>query len=212
VRLFDEASIHLAAQAAEESEVTSTQNFNFADFQRRQTEHDDLAHRDILQLSIQRRVVHYTLHFAKYQGQLLKASKSSDSGVIARLLTDSMIIVLSAANTLNIALQPFANDANTKSRRALGRLSKRDAMLDEYIEHVGEMAKACEALDHLEQYPSRQVLESSVANLGAVVVSLAAQHGVDLTRAVPNRWATVEQKVLATTENAQAHDPLTAVA
>jgi hypothetical protein len=158
--------------------------------QRMQKTHDTAAHADILALVVPRRLTHFTLHFAKYQGSLVHAERVSDVPLKFRVLTDSAIIVLAAANALNIDLaSKSASESRNQQRRRRG-----GDLLGEYIETVGRMAKACEALDHLEDYPFRTVMETAVCDLLDVVCELADRQHLGLKDVVTKRWAEVESR------------------
>jgi hypothetical protein len=65
--------------------------------QREQFQHDKRNHFDILHLSKTERLKHYGLHYCKYVGRLARGNKEPKS--IEQTLTDTFLIVLSAANT-----------------------------------------------------------------------------------------------------------------
>src|SRR4051812_30816103 len=81
-----------------------TLSIDLAELQSGQQRHDEFAHRDVLALSAARRVTHFTLHFAKYAGALLKAQRTGNQESTTRVLTDSLIIALACSNTVGIEL------------------------------------------------------------------------------------------------------------
>src|SRR4051812_4652826 len=78
--------------------------FRLEELQKAQHLHDVAAHQDIMHLIVPKRLRHFTLHFAKYQGAISKALRTSDRRALTRALTDSLIIILASANALNIKL------------------------------------------------------------------------------------------------------------
>ncbi|HUP92908.1 MAG TPA: hypothetical protein VM074_11725 [Solimonas sp.] len=183
------------------------------DLQVRQYKHDQLAHQDIaLSLSVPARLAHFALHFAKYLGAMMRASREGRVDDRHRAIADSFIIALAMANTLNVDLQ--ANIA--ASGRALpggsvsGRTTQHELML--YAEIVGDIAKACEATDHLEAFPSRKVLEESIVALVGSVVRLAMLDNLDLPALVETRWQRAEGKSFLFAGQAQSGPTLRSVA
>src|SRR5665213_2525490 len=146
------------------------------ELQRGQFNHDEVAHRDIHSLLVPQRLTHFTLHFAKYHGRLVYASRTGDQKLIHRVLTDSLIIALAAANAMNLSLQQhFVLNPSVSPKGQSGReLNEvRRNLLFEFAEIVGNMAKSCEVLDHLESYPSRETLEKSTIQIVDLIYRLA---------------------------------------
>src|SRR5258708_8222142 len=67
--------------------------------QREQHAHDMRNHFDIVSLHKTDRMKHYGLHFAKYVGRL--ARESGETKPVERTLVDTLLVSLSAANTLH---------------------------------------------------------------------------------------------------------------
>jgi len=67
--------------------------------QQDQHRHDQRNHTDILHLSKSDRLKHYGLHFAKYVGRLARGS--AEPIPYERTLVDTVLVSLSAANTLH---------------------------------------------------------------------------------------------------------------
>jgi len=167
------------------------------DLQRGQFKHDAIAHRDIQSLLLPQRLTHFTLHFAKYQGRLPQAFSDADKLLVKRLVTDTLIIALAAANGMNVNLQErFAHGASglRKGSRPRELREARFSLLLEFAEIVGNMAKACEVLDHLENYPSREVLERSTADIVELCFRIAELEQVDIVAAVVERWTEIAAK------------------
>lgn len=115
--------------------------------QREQFEHDETYHREISRLSVQDRLRHMALHFAKYAGQLWGSSLTESAR--SRTVTDVLIIATSVANILNLRLAERAYESET------------DVAVDFRLRLsvlAGEFANACEKLDHLEAYPYREAI------------------------------------------------------
>jgi len=61
----------------------------------------------------------------------------------------------------------------------------------------GDLAKALEALDHMEEGPHRSSFESGVISIAHTVLEASSTLGLDLVAMTCNRWKYVEQhKVL----------------
>jgi hypothetical protein len=182
---------------------------NLRKLQRAQHRHDQVAHQDIAGRSVPKRVTHFTLHFSKYVGGLAKAIRKSDEQQLRRLITDTFVITLAAANAMNVDLQ--RRIAEAESRQALDALaldSQRDlsGVVLRYAEVVGEMSKACEALDHMEDFPSRKTQEKGVVLLLSIVCRLAELAGMDLAVATKERWKSIEQKPVVTRDESSTPD------
>jgi len=171
-------------------------------FQREQLRHDAVAHGDILRLPMQRQLVYFTLHVAKYQGRLLRALRSEDSETIQRLITDSFIMLLAIANSLGRCPKIVGAGRPT----SLAHLRGSQALMCAYVEVVAEMSKACEAFDDEQNFASYTVLDACVSTLIRIVVALANANGVGLLETVPHRWSQVERRACAGRKAAQIAD------
>lgn len=148
-------------------------------------------------MPVLRRLTHFTLHFSKYVGSLAKAYRERDNVLKHRVITDSFIIALAAANAMNVDLERQITSGVAKID-AGGGIRSCESLVMLYAEVVGEMAKACEALDHLEDYPYRSVLERSVVLVTQIIVRLAALEEIDLSATTVERWKSVEHKQIVT--------------
>src|SRR2546423_6600598 len=74
-----------------------------------QHSHDMRNHFDIISLHKTERLKHYGLHFAKYVGRL--ARESAEMKPVERTLVDTLLVGLSAANTLHQDLSKERFDA-----------------------------------------------------------------------------------------------------
>lgn len=167
---------------------------NLRQLQLAQYHHDQTAHQDILGLAVPRRITHFILHFSKYLGLLAKSSRKKHGQLPQRVIADSLIIALAAANAMNVDLQNRLSGYASDNPISIKSSDDTDLILSYYAELVGEMAKACEALDHLENFPSREVLERNIVFLVPVIGHLADIVGGDLITDVKNRWKEIEQK------------------
>ena len=166
------------------------------DLQRKQLRHDEGYHQDILMLDTARRVKHMTFHNAKYSGRFIAALEDGDENLFARTLTDAFIISLATAN---IFAQDLGNGlpADMRSLPALGaELARRSntttSFSRTYASLAGEMAKACESLDHLEDYPFRTKLTDCNASIFKAVLAEATVRQMDISAAYTARIAEVE--------------------
>lgn len=134
-----------------------------------QLKHDEFYHREIARLTVHARLNHMALHFAKYVGQLATAIESNDFPLIRQTITDAFVIALSSSNTLNVSLGaeiPFARDA--RSVAELGRLlldndGLGNQLLLSFAVPTGQIARACEKLDHVEGFPFRETIAAGVS-------------------------------------------------
>ena len=163
-----------------------------------QYRHDEVAHRDIAWLPVPKRLTHFTLHFAKYAGALVTAHRAHNKPDVERILADTFAILLATANTLNLDLQAkLATDDHSENTDN----PSTEGLLLRFCEAVGPMAKACEAVDHMENFPSRSTLDAGVVSILQVVAALADSADVDLVSAAEARWKVAERKSFLFSEN-----------
>lgn len=166
-----------------------------------QQKHDIKAHKDIYWLPTSERIKHLTLHIAKYAGRL--SDDQLNAAEYDKTLVDIYIILLSAADTLSIDLSEKIDGIGNPGEHA--DLSGLGASLGgqiigesqgwyfrKLVSTAGKMAKACESLDHLEDFPSRQVLETSIVDLCVTTLAIAAIVNCDLAARINDRWMEVE--------------------
>jgi hypothetical protein len=158
------------------------------DLQRKQHAHDLKSHWEILCLPAGDRMKHMVLHFAKYAGKLMasQASRCPDNVVV-----DTFIIALASANALNVDLESRCVVALT-GETPLGT-STTDLCRSLAIA-TGRMAKACEALDHIERFNSREELEAGIVAICKACVDFATANNLSLDDAVARRWREIESK------------------
>jgi hypothetical protein len=134
----------------------------------KQLRHDEIYHSDICLLRIQARIAHHTLHLGKYSGKMAAAliaapSKSNDAALTATIL-DAIIIVMSSANTLNMPLWEMETAVDDLVGAIHGVQLEGEAKVHAigYVVVVGKLAKAVEALDHVEALDSRSAYEKAL--------------------------------------------------
>jgi hypothetical protein len=108
--------------------------------QRQQHAHDLRNHFDIIALHKNDRLKHYGLHFSKYVGRLARATEESKS--IGRTVVDTLLVALSAANTLHLDLR----------KTNLGVVDDNADLFRTFADAAGRFADACEKIDHLEEF------------------------------------------------------------
>lgn len=172
-----------------------------------QLRHDELYHKDVVIMPLGERVKHMALHVAKYTGSLADALEADDAARIERVLTDAFVITLATANTLNQHLGrdlglEASGDASLAElgAAALRQLARPDRepfwLLRMFARHGGALAKACESLDHLEDYPFRNAMRESNLNLFRLVIAEAVARRIDLDDRYRARLRQVEGRVI----------------
>ena len=175
------------------------------DLQARQREHDIKAHKDIYYLPNPERIKHFTFHVAKYAGRLATPDESDKIFILT--LVDTFIIALSASELLAINLprelgvpehtstyvdlKDFGSALSVQLFR--GAIS-RDWYFRQLAQIAGQMSKACESLDHLEDFPFREVITKAVINILLTTIAAAAFLEIDLISQVYARWNAIEAK------------------
>lgn len=190
----------------------AAKSISVGQLQARQYEHDLAAHRAILLLPLGRRLTRFVLHLSKYQGRLITGPNGGSKDLRRRIITDSMIIILSAANALNFCLSDSRASINLRRDQPSDADAKK--LLVHYVSTVGYMAEACEAIDHGGDYPVTDVIKKGLRALFSITAALAALEGVDLLLTIPERWAEVEHASTNSTDTMtrDADSKLSAVA
>jgi hypothetical protein len=172
-----------------------------------QYEHDEFFHKEITRLNIHQRLNHMALHFAKYAGKICDCVlNTQDEQILKKNIIDSFIISTTCANTLNIRIVDklsFSDTAMPENLLDLGRdianqlgIDTEDSLwlVKTYPVVVGELAKACESVDHLESYPYRETIADCVIRICSLMLVAASQQNIDLVNEVSNRLTGVKQK------------------
>ena len=111
-------------------------------------------------MCIRNSVIHMSLHNAKYSARFVAAHEDNDEDLHRNTLTDAFIISVATANALTydlrkcIPIEMSNLDSLVAVGTALGNAKRSNLTFHRrYAAEVGQMAKACESLDHLENYP-----------------------------------------------------------
>lgn len=173
------------ALAIVEADHDRSEVLDFDRLQLEQFKHDEMYHREIARLSTQDRLKHMALHFAKYAGNL---AENSDEGMIQKAVTDTFIIAVSTANTLNMRLSDtIGHEPQDGTRADFGRLLTIQA---------GRMAAACEKLDHLEDFPFRPAIRDATIVLVGASIAEADRSRWNIAELVRTRLTGVKQKMI----------------
>lgn len=169
----------------------------------RQRLHDEAYHPDILALPVVARIVHMTLHFSKYTGEIAALVDTPDAAHHEKVVVDFFIIFVAAANALKLSLaEVFVPVEAIRDLGELGlfyqhELDLRDKDSDWFMKEVarpvGRLAKACESLDHFESYDFSNSVRQSVLAVGKVVLAEATRLGLSLLERTEQRLVAVEQ-------------------
>jgi hypothetical protein len=169
--------------------------------QREQLRHDEAYHEEILVLDTARRTKHMALHQAKYTARFVAAEEDGDADLFRATLTDAFIISLATANifaqNLSETLPEGIEDKGGLA--ALGvtlaeRIAQTVSFVRQFSALTGEMAKACESLDHLEAFPFRQSLVRANTDMSQLLICEASSRQIDLAAAYEARISDVEQR------------------
>lgn len=153
-------------------------NSQILELQMRQYCHDEIYHTDIMHLGTQGRIKHLVLHFAKYIAKL-NCPQGFDS---SKIIGDIFICCLSLANLLDVTI--IINDDNISQ----------NSNCEGLLIILAYMAKAAEALDHVESYPSRTVIEEQVNILATYILQIGKRKNLDIYALINKRWHEIESK------------------
>lgn len=126
----------------------------------------------------------------------MAATEDGDEDLFLRTLIDAFIISLATANIFGQDLAAEL-DADSPTLSDLGN-ELADAYNEEasftrtYASLSGEMAKACESLDHLEDFPFRATLTGCNAAIFNALIMEASIRQIDIQAAYAARIAEVE--------------------
>ena len=153
-------------------------------YQRLQMKHDEIYHHEIFAQGVSRRMNHVALHLIKYLGSLSSLPVSAAEN--KKAFVDAFIMVVSASNLLGISLARdlVVNETNNLSQ----------TFIDEYIQLLAELAKACEATDHQEDYPIRATWNKNIRKFFSLLVSEANSRDISLLKEASKRLASVKSK------------------
>lgn len=168
-----------------------------------QLKHDEAYHKDIVILPLAQRMKHMALHNAKYTAYFLAAVEDGDDVRFQRTLTDAFIICLAVANTLNQHLGRELTASNPDrsllelGNALAGTLARDDDplwIMQQYCKHSGQLAKLCEAWDHLEDLQFRSGMHQCNLSLVSAVLAEAAARDIDLAAFYRERIRAVEAR------------------
>ncbi|MEQ9111882.1 MAG: hypothetical protein RIF37_03565 [Rhodospirillaceae bacterium] len=174
--------------------------------QSEQLNHDETYHREIARLTVHHRMNHMALHFAKYVGQIERARLNGDCALLDKTIIDSTIISLSSANILNIPLWQITENRGVWGwadfRKLACHLPANISPSTDDIQWFsssmmilsGNLAKACESLDHVEDFPFRAEMTKSVEAIFFASIIAAYQRNLDIPREVRSRLMSVKEK------------------
>jgi hypothetical protein len=170
---------------------------SLAELLERQDTHDAQFHREIARLSRGPRMQHLALHVAKYVGKIAGIGDENEQELVGTL-TDCVIICLSACNTLGIpaseivSLRSALSDPTQELTLDRARSSVEHLAL-RMAKSAGKLAKACEALDHLEPINYALELRNAVVETFFVVWDFAMRSNMDLRQSISRRWEQIER-------------------
>ncbi|MDZ8184350.1 MAG: hypothetical protein RMX96_05725 [Nostoc sp. ChiSLP02] len=164
------------------NKLISTEELNA--YQRLQMKHDEIYHHEIVVLDISRRMNHIALHLVKYLGILSSIPISAAEN--NRAFIDSFIMIVSASNLLGIYLakELLIDKINSINGN----------FIDEYILLLAELAKACEATDHQEDYPIRATWNRNIRKFFYLLLREAHSRNISILEESRRRLASVEIK------------------
>lgn len=138
--------------------------------------HDEIYHKDIGLLRIQARIAHHTLHLGKYAGKMVSALVANGGinySALAGTVLDAIIIVMSSANTLNMPLWELKGADEDLIGVLAGKQTHGDPQVHilGYTVVMGRLAKAVEALDHVENTNSRAMYEDGLRSMWRLLLT-----------------------------------------
>jgi hypothetical protein len=164
-------------QLSSQSMGNQVSSDDLARLQCEQHSHDMRNHFDIISLHKTDRLKHYGLHFAKYVGRL--ARESAETKPVERTLVDTLLVSLSAANTLH---QDLSRE-NCLPSEAPDQVDPWRTFADA----AGRFADACEKIDHMEEFV--RLARQANVDIMTWIVNTAAKRDFDLQSAVSARRA-----------------------
>jgi hypothetical protein len=191
--------------SASSAPVASPTGTRLYDLQVEQLTHDESFHKDVLILPLAARIKHMALHNAKYVAYFIDAVDAGDDGRFQAVLTDAFIITLASANTLNQNIGQAFESAGGQDTdlRSLGAFltnglsqSGHDSFrfVKAYARAAGQLAKACESWDHMEDVPYVAIMRATNIDLFKLVVAEAALRSLDLEALFRTRLRSIERR------------------
>lgn len=166
---------------------TKNQKIDWDNVQRIQFQHDRDYHPDIHGLDVVPRLKHMALHQTKYAAKLIDAEDNNDNARTKQAMVDGFIIGIATANILTDRLSEVELKTTSKTANSMS-FAKR------YLQNVGRIAKACESIDHLEDFPYRKELVATNRALVFDAVNEACRKNQDIVKLAWGRLKSVEEK------------------
>jgi hypothetical protein len=186
------------------------------DLQVEQLTHDELFHKDVVILSLADRIKHMALHHAKYVGYFVDAVEAGDDVRFQAILTDAFIITLATANTLNQnigqTLGAIDNDADLIGIGVILAVDSHRhiddpfAFVKAYARSAGQLAKACESWDHMEDVPYVAMMRTSNVDLFKLVVAQGELLSLDLATLFRTRLRFIERRSIFHSTLSSGHE------
>ena len=175
-----------------------------------QLKHDESYHKDIVILPLATRLKHMALHNAKYVARFLSAVYAKDQETYEKTLVDAFVISMATANILNqnlglelvkvvgnhLTYLDEAGDSLMKTYSYYGLYDENDPMcfIRGYATQCGNIAKACEAFDHVEDMSFRKELLESNSFLFKIIFVESFVRRMDLPFLWHQRIQEIEAK------------------
>ena len=174
-----------------------------------QREHDEKYPVEITHLSNHHKICHMALHYCKYGGQLYEELQRGNKVLSERaitLVTDSLIITLACANMFNLRLADTLDSNENYSfyslteycrdlaRQLIPTFTSCDFIQGEYIMIAGRIAKACEAIDHLEALSYCETLSVHIVSMAKLLLSINGFYDLPTAHLIEERRASVQQR------------------
>ena len=163
--------------------------------------HDRAFHQDIDCLNPKEKYSHFAHHIAKYTPELV----DSNGSVNYRVLADLLIITTSMANACRISIKDVWKNTLNEESSAHGHKYRKMTVDDAEIitlkfmaRKSADLGKACEALDHIENFSTGAAIKSTIQDIYNFIYGIWTQYigkSVDeLFELALNRLLYVEMK------------------
>lgn len=179
-------------------------------------EHDEKYHKEIYSLSVQNRITHVCLNFAKYTGQISEIVCSEESiegnDKLKRTIVDIFASVTILANILNTKLSDGIDEIEIKAFYSIKDLSLGlaksenieesdiNGYLNWYLNSIavanGKIAKACEKLNTLEAYPFQEEVRKGLVRVfkSTLIISSYLDYDLPLPYLAKKRLSEVAER------------------
>jgi len=184
-------------------EETNQMENQLYSLQLRQLEHDEKYHKDVVILPLAERIKHMALHYAKYVAYFIDAVDQNDDMRMSGILTDTFIISLATANTLNQSIGANLKDRDAMDLQQLGIMFSNElgikseddfGFVKAFARETGLLAKTCESWDHLESVSFRDLMLQSNLAIFKIVVAESAIRELNLVEFYNARLRVIETR------------------